>query len=105
MKASEWIDKVKASRGWDSDYRVAKELELTRQAVSEYRNRVKTMDEETSIRVADALNVDPAAIIIDQIAERSKSPAVQAALRRIAHSLCILCKVTIATSLIANFAS
>lgn len=91
MKAAEWIDRVKMSRGWDSDYRVAKELGLPRQTVSTYRSRDATMDEQTAFKVAKALEVDPAAIIIDQAAERSKDAAISAALHAVARSLCILC--------------
>lgn len=97
MKAAAWIDKVKAARGWDSDYRVSKELGLGRQTVSTYRSRADaTMDEETAIKVAQALGVDAAGVIIDQVAERSKSPEVSSALHKVANSLCILCKVTAA---------
>ena len=101
MKAAEWIDHVKTVKGWETDYRVAKELDITRQAVSMYRGKPMTMDEDTATKVAITLGVDPAAIVIDQAAERSKSPAVQASLRRMARQLCILCKVSGATKKVA----
>ncbi len=105
MKAADWIDRVKASKGWESDYRVAKELEFSRNTIGTYRSgRSNTMDEETAIKVAMALNIDPAAVIIDQVAERSKVPAISAALHKVANQLCILCKVTFATQLIAAHA-
>lgn len=85
MKAAEWIDRVKSARGWDSDYRVAKELGITRSAISKYRAHPVTIDEETAIKVAQALGVDAAGIIIDQVAERSKSPEVSAALHELAN--------------------
>jgi len=91
MKAAAWIDRVKAVHGWESDYRVAKELGLSRSSVSGYRSKTPTLDEETAIKVAAALGVDPAGIIIDQMAERQKSPEVRATLHRVASSLCILC--------------
>lgn len=85
MKASEWIDRVKLARGWESDYRAAKELGLSRALVSKYRGPTSTFDEETAIKVAEALGADPAGIIIDQVAERAKNPAVQSALREAAN--------------------
>ena len=92
MKAVVWIDQVKAKRHWDSDYRVAKELGITRGALSQIRTGDSaTIGEDTAIKVAEALGIDPAGVIIDQLAERSKSPAVRLSLGKIAASLCILC--------------
>lgn len=91
MKAAVWIDRVKSAKGWESDYRVAKELGLSRAVISKYRGPTPTFDEEVAIKVADALGVDPAAVIIDQLAERSKVPAISAALHKVANQLCILC--------------
>ncbi len=93
MKAAEWIDRVKDRNGWDSDYRVAKELGLGRQTVSTYRSRDSTLDEETAVKAAAALGINPAGIIVDQVAERSKNDQVRTALRRAVDQLCILCKV------------
>lgn len=92
MKAVQWIDKVKAARGWDTDYRAAKELGFHRNLIGNFRaGRAQTFDEDTAIKVAQALGVDPAGIIVDQVAERSKSPEISAALHRVANQLCILC--------------
>lgn len=91
MKAHEWIDRVKSVRGWDSDYRVAKELGLTRSAVSNYRTQGTTLNDDTASRVADALGERSEAIIIDQMAERAQLPAVRAALSDAARRLCVLC--------------
>ena len=90
MKAAEWIDRVKAARGWESDYRAAKELGIGRQTISTYRNRDSTLDEETALKVAAAIGVPVAGIIIDQAAERSKNPEVRAALKEEAARLYIM---------------
>jgi transcriptional regulator with XRE-family HTH domain len=79
MKAAAWIDRLKNAHGWESDYRVAKELGLSRQAVSEYRNRVPTMDEGTALKVAQSLGIDPALILTDQAMERAKDDQARAA--------------------------
>lgn len=104
MKAAEWIDRVKLARGWDSDYRVAKEIGVGRATVSKYRTRESTLDEDTAIRVAGALGERPEAVLLDQYAERTKNPEVRSALTEAAKRLCILCKVPEAMNLIAAYA-
>jgi len=91
MKASEWIDRVKTTRGFASDYGVAKALGLSRQAVSGYRAKASTLDEDAAIKVAGALGERPEAVLLDQYAERTKSPEVRTALLDAARRLCILC--------------
>lgn len=91
MKASGWIDKIKAARGWESDYRVAKELGVGPATVSNYRVKGGTLDETMSIKVAGVLGERPEAVLLDQYAERTKNPEVRSALTRAAQNLCILC--------------
>lgn len=104
MKASDWIDRVKTARGWDSDYKVAKELHIHRSTVSAYRTKTPTLDEESALKVAAALGERPEAVLLDQYAERTKNPEVRSALSRAARDLCILCKVPDAMQLIAAYA-
>lgn len=80
MKAHEWIDRVKAHCGWESDYRAAKELCITRSTVSGYRSGKATLDEDVAIKVAEALGIKPGVVMFDQMRERAKSPKVQAVL-------------------------
>ena len=75
MKAHQWIDRVKVARGWDSDYRVAQELGLSRAAVSHYRNGLRTLDEESSARLAVALGERPEAVILDQVKKEHRPAA------------------------------
>lgn len=83
MKASEWIDQLKVARGWESDYRAAKELGVSRNTISNYRSKPDaTMDEDTSIRVAQALGAQPELILVDQVIERSKNDEARSALQR-----------------------
>lgn len=83
MKAAEWIDRVKAAKGLPSDYAAAKALGVSRQAVSDYRNKMGTMDEEMSIKVAEAIGERPEFVLIDQLAERAKSDVARTAYRGI----------------------
>jgi transcriptional regulator with XRE-family HTH domain len=81
MKAAEWIDRAKARNGWSSDYRAAKELGLSRNTISTYRgDNSKTMDDETAVRVAAALGELPEVVLIDQVAERTRSDEARTAL-------------------------
>jgi hypothetical protein len=102
MKAGNWIDKVKASKGLPSDYAVAKILGLSRFTVSGYRQRPDaTLDEDIAIKVANVLGERPEAVVLDQVAERAKDPAIRAALLGISSTLCILCQQAIATVFVA----
>jgi transcriptional regulator with XRE-family HTH domain len=92
MKAINWIDKLKSVKHWESDYRIAKELGLSRNTISNFRcGRNQTMDDETAAKVAHAMGENPVAIIIDQVAERSKNPEIRASLLNVSISLCTLC--------------
>lgn len=105
MKAADWIDRAKKMHGWASDYKAAQELGLSRNAISNYRGGLRlTFDEDTSIKVAEALGERPEAVLLDQYAERTKTPAVRTALLDAARRLCILCKVPHAMELIATCA-
>lgn len=80
MKAAEWIDRVKTAKKWESDYRAAKELVLSRNAISNYRVGARnTMDESTSIKVAHALNIEPAIVLADQAMEMTKNEEARTA--------------------------
>lgn len=80
MKAADWIDRVKTTRGWDSDYRVSKELGLSRATVSKYRTRTPTLDDESAVKVAHALGEAPELVILDQAMERTKNDEARTAL-------------------------
>jgi transcriptional regulator with XRE-family HTH domain len=102
MKAVDWIDRVKDQCQWDTDYRVAKELGFSRNTIGNFRSgRSSTMDEETAVKVAEALKLNPAGIVLDQLAERSKNQAVRSTLAAEAQRLCALCKVIFAPNFVA----
>lgn len=104
MKAYEWIERLKAKRGWESDYKAALELGMSRAALSNYKSGKRaTLDENSAIKVAEALGEKPEAVLLDQFAESTKTPAARTALLDAARRLCILCKVGGATSTIALF--
>ena len=90
MKAYEWIDRLKVKNGWASDYRVAKELGFKPNTISTYRAHGTPMDEEIAVKVANALGVNPAGLVLDQLAERVKSATVRATLSQEAERLYIM---------------
>lgn len=73
MRAAEWIDRVKAVKGWESDYRVAKETGIRPNSVSTYRTKGSTMDDEAAFKVAAILGISPEIALADQARERAKS--------------------------------
>ena len=91
MKATIWIDRVKVAKNITSDYAVAKHLGLTQAAISKIRTHDSTLSEDTAMSVAEALGINPAGVIIDQVAEKVKSAAVRSTLSAEVERLCILC--------------
>ncbi len=77
MKTVEYLDEVIRRKRLPSDYALSKLLGVTRQTVSRYRLGITQFDDEVSIRVADALGIEPGLVLIDMHAERTKSPAVR----------------------------
>lgn len=70
----EFLEAMRAKLGGISDYAIAKELHVTRAAVSRYRNGQSGFDDETAIRVARILDIDPACVLLAAHAERCKAP-------------------------------
>lgn len=59
----EYLDAVKEKLHLPSDYAAAKELGVTRAAVSRYRTGTGTFDDLTAARVAEILGVEPIEVI------------------------------------------
>lgn len=80
MKASEWIDRAKLARGWETDYRAGKELGFSKNTISNFRTgRAATMDEDSALKVAQALQLDPALVLADQAMERARTEPARSA--------------------------
>lgn len=73
----EFLEAIRAKLGGISDYAIAKELGVTRAAVSKYRNGLSGFDDETAVKVARVLDIDPAAVVTAAHAERSKNPELR----------------------------
>lgn len=73
----EFLEAVSRKLGGASDYAVAKHLNISRSAVSKYRNGLAGFDDETALKVARLLDIDPAAVATAAHAERTKNPEVR----------------------------
>lgn len=94
MKAAEWIDEAKKTHGIESDYRIAKVLNIRASAVSNYRNRAgATLDDEIAVRVAELIGIDPVRVIADQHAERARTDRMRTIWRQIAAAAAVILTV------------
>jgi hypothetical protein len=79
MKASDWIDRAKAVKGWTSDYKAAQELGIKTPTISGYRANGTFMDESVALKMAHILELDPAVVLADQAMERAKDDEARSA--------------------------
>lgn len=73
------MQEAKSALGIESDYALAKALEMSRQAISHYRTGRSQLDVEGAFRIAEVLGKDPAAIIAAVEAERATKPEAREA--------------------------
>lgn len=57
-----------------SDYKLADLLRVRVQTIYRYRKEQNRFDEDVAIRVAELLGIDPAIVLLDTAAERTKCP-------------------------------
>lgn len=73
MRSSiEYLDEAKAKIGIESDYAFAKNIGITRGAMSNYRNKVSIMDDYTAAQVANILGIQAIIVIAAANAERER---------------------------------
>ena len=70
-----------------SDYRTADILEVSKPTISKYRRHGSTFDDNTALKVAALLDIDPAVIFADMQTERAKSEDARNVWQNIAESL------------------
>ncbi len=83
----ELLDLLKTRYGWDSDYRVAKELGIPKQTVSNWRTKVASFGNPEAIRIAKLLNFDPAYVMACANHDRAKSDDERQVWERIARAV------------------
>lgn len=73
MKPSAYLDAVKAELDIDSDYALAKRLEITRGQIVAIRDGSRPMPLAVAFKVAITLQLDPAMVIADLEEQREKN--------------------------------
>lgn len=84
MNAYEWIERAKKELD-ATDYAIAKRLEIPTSQMTSYKNgRAKTLSDETALKLAELLKINPLEILADQAAERSKKNEVKSFWKKLA---------------------
>lgn len=78
MNTVEFLDKAKQKLGVESDYALAKALNMRASTISGYRAGRSRMDDDAAFKVALILEIDPIFPIAAANAERTKSPEMKA---------------------------
>ncbi len=71
---TKYLDALKARHGSISDYRAAQILGVTRASVSKWRNGLDSFSPTSAEKVANALGIDPARVVIEAQIDRAKTP-------------------------------
>lgn len=105
MKTNEYLDAAKVRLGIESDYALAKHLEIQRQSMTGLRDGSRHMPLDVAFRLAIILEIDPAHLLAEIEAEREKKPKKAAFWRSflqraamLAVLVCTLAASSIATS-------
>ncbi|AYR24554.1 transcriptional regulator [Herbaspirillum rubrisubalbicans] len=78
MNTTEFLDRAKQKLGVESDYALAKALNMRASTISGYRAGRSRMDDDAAYKVAQILEIDPILPIAAANAERTKSPEMRA---------------------------
>lgn len=66
-----WLDVLKTQKGFLTDYRLAKALGLQSAHICNYRAGRSGMNDETAIRLATLLDIQPGVVLCELYAERA----------------------------------
>ena len=80
MNTVEYLDAAKAVLRIESDYALAKAMEMRPSTISNYRAGRSQMDDEIAMKVARIIKKEPGLVMLDMHIERSKTPELRAAL-------------------------
>lgn len=81
------LDRAKRAQAIQSDYKLAKALGVTANAVTNWRQGRAHPDDATAVRLADMMNRDAGSVMAELHFERAKIPAVKAAWKALARTL------------------
>jgi len=69
----QYLDEAKEKLGLNSNYKMARWLGVTDTAMSQYKTGIRTIDDYTAVKIAEALGVAPLEIIAVANMEREKT--------------------------------
>ena len=84
MKTIDYADQIMRRYDLGTDYQLAKFMEMSMQTPRNWRRKGTTADDQTAIKMAALLEIDPAKVLADIHAERSKTPEEKSVWERIA---------------------
>lgn len=85
MKSTnQYLDEIKIKHDLKSDFALSKMLKVVPSAMANYRKGYIRFGDDTAIRVAEALEIDPAEVMATMNAERTKSPNARETWKRVA---------------------
>ena len=73
MTPNEYLDAAKKALGVSSDYELAKRLEVSKQAMSDYRHGKRSPDSYMIFKLAVTLNLDPATVLADLESQKEQN--------------------------------
>lgn len=91
-----YIADLKDKKGIESDYAIAKYLGITKASLSAIKNGGSVRD-ETALKIADELGIDPEEIIFVATAQRTKNPRVKKVWEKISKISGIAASLLLAT--------
>lgn len=74
MKTNDYLNAAKTKLGIESDYGLAKALEVERQSMTGFRSGERHMPLDVAFRLAIILEIDPAHLVAEIEAERETKP-------------------------------
>lgn len=83
----DFLNDVKAKYGLTSNYALARKLNQTDTAIARWMHGKNTLGDESAVKVAELLEIEPAFVMACAAAERSKSAKVKKAWEWTAHHL------------------
>ncbi len=78
MSTLQYIAAAKSRLGIESDYALAKKLNVTRSYVSKIQSGNMVVSDKTACQLAEILDINPARVVIAAHAERETDPKMQA---------------------------
>ncbi|MEP6483256.1 MAG: DUF3693 domain-containing protein [Rudaea sp.] len=73
-----YLDQCKTALGVQSDYALAKALDVATQRLSNYRSERVSADHEMCLKIAEALRLDPMTVMGDVMKETARTPKARA---------------------------